>query len=73
MMQPHFLLENEWESQKLLRTIEIVPEKCKKMCSKKQIRGLEHGEIAAANGISHRTGSTTTLQVPETYEAPFKE
>jgi RNA polymerase sigma-70 factor (ECF subfamily) len=48
------LLENELES-KIMRSIELLPEKCKNVFKKSRFEGLKHGEIAAQMGISHKT------------------
>lgn len=61
-IQSHFLhdeaasllLENELESE-IIRSIELLPDKCKLVFKKSRFEGLKHSEIAAQMGISQRT------------------
>ena len=48
------LLENELEK-KIMESIELLPEKCKKVFIKSRIEGKKHHEIAELLGISKRT------------------
>ncbi|WP_251795694.1 MULTISPECIES: RNA polymerase sigma-70 factor [unclassified Arenibacter] len=48
------LLENELED-KIIQSIELLPEKCKNIFKKSRLEGLKHSEIAAELGVSHRT------------------
>ena len=48
------LLENELE-QRILKSLELLPEKCKKVFMKSRMEGLKHKEIAEELGISHKT------------------
>jgi RNA polymerase sigma-70 factor (ECF subfamily) len=48
------LLENELED-KIVQSIELLPEKCKNIFKKSRLEGLKHSEIAAELGVSHRT------------------
>jgi RNA polymerase sigma-70 factor (ECF subfamily) len=48
------LLENELE-EKIVQSMELLPEKCKNIFKKSRLEGLKHSEIAAELGVSHRT------------------
>ena len=48
------LLENELEKE-IIRSIELLPDKCKSIFKKSRFEGLKRGEIAAQMGISQRT------------------
>ena len=48
------LLENELE-EKIIQSMELLPEKCKNIFKKSRLEGLKHSEIAAELGVSHRT------------------
>ena len=48
------LLESELE-QKIIQSINLLPEKCKQVFIKSRMEGLKHKEIAEELGISHRT------------------
>lgn len=48
------LLENELED-KIVQSIELLPEKCKNIFKKSRLEGLKHSEIAAELGVSPRT------------------
>ena len=48
------LLENELE-QRIMESLELLPEKCKKVFLKSRMEGLKHKEIAKELGISHKT------------------
>ena len=48
------LLQNELE-QKIMESLDLLPEKCKKIFVKSRIEGLRHKEIASELGISHKT------------------
>lgn len=48
------LLENELE-QRIMESLELLPEKCKKVFMKSRMEGLKHKEIAEELGISHKT------------------
>ncbi len=48
------LLKNELE-QVIVKTLELLPEKCKKVFAKSRVEGLKHKEIAEELGISKKT------------------
>ena len=48
------LLENELE-EKIIQSMELLPEKCKNIFKKSRLEGLKHSDIAAELGVSHRT------------------
>ena len=48
------LIENELQ-QKIIQSIDLLPEKCKQVFIKSRMEGLKHQEIANELGISHRT------------------
>ncbi|WP_332243930.1 RNA polymerase sigma-70 factor [Flavivirga spongiicola] len=48
------LLESELE-QRIMKSIDLLPEKCRQVFIKSRMEGLKHQEIADELGISHRT------------------
>ncbi|MCG8322489.1 MAG: hypothetical protein MI921_23525 [Cytophagales bacterium] len=48
------LLQNELE-QKIVESLDLLPEKCKKIFVKSRLEGLKHKEIARELGLSHKT------------------
>jgi RNA polymerase sigma-70 factor (ECF subfamily) len=48
------LLKNELE-QVIIKSLELLPEKCKKVFTKSRVEGLKHYEIAQELGISKKT------------------